>query len=56
MIAQHALFSAGSSLSACEDLDLLDQTGQVGLRIGSWTSNLRNAGSIPGEFVAQRLV
>ena len=25
-------------------------TGQVGLGVGSWTSNLTNAGSIPGEF------
>ena len=24
--------------------------GQVGLGVGSWTSNLTNAGSIPAEF------
>ena len=24
--------------------------GQVGLGVGSWTSNLMNAASIPGEF------
>ena len=25
-------------------------TGQVGLGVGSWTSNLMNASSIPGDF------
>ena len=26
-------------------------TGQVGLGVGAWTSNLTNPGSIPSEFV-----
>ena len=28
----------------------IEETGQVGLGVGSWTSNLTNVGSIPGEF------
>ena len=28
----------------------LQFSGQIGLGVGSWTSNITNAGSIPGEF------
>ena len=31
-------------------VELSHLTGQVGLEVGSWTSNLTNAGSIPVEF------
>ena len=51
------LFHQCSQVQVCDvcngegfSLSSILQTGQVGLGVGTWTSNLTNTGLIPGEF------